>query len=209
MTIFVINVGDTVYGKHTLPLIEKLCSHNNINLFVLDNNIKENKYNLHPSWLKLFSHSLVDDDFILCWDLDLVPVKLYDIKDMIDYNNLNFCYDVAHIGDGFTFNGKFKFNCGLMGIPKRYQYFMENIYHKYGSIATYPSYEQYYVNDEIFDNKISTNIMDSRLNNMFNGNENFSEDILNIHYTWKIKSNQHRIELINNHFNKYKNNFNL
>ena len=86
---------------------------------------------------------------------------------------------------------------------------MENIYHKYGSIATYPSYEQYYVNDEIFDNKISTNIMDSRLNNMFNGNENFSEDILNIHYTWKIKSNQHRIELINNHFNKYKNNFNL
>ena len=209
MTIFVINIGDTIYGKYSLPFIEKLCEHNNINLFVLSEDLPKNIYNLHPSWLKLFSHSLIDDDFILCWDLYLLPTKLYNIKGLLDYNNLNFCYDGSHIGEGFTFNGKFKFNCGLIGIPKKYQNFIENVYHKYGKIATYPSYEQYYVNDEIFDNKIIPNLMDGRLNNMFNGSENFSEDILNIHYTWKIRSNQHRVELIEKHFNKYKNNFNL
>lgn len=207
MTIFVINVGDTKYSKHSLPIIEKFCEFNGINLFVLTKNIPQNVYNLHPSWLKLFSHQLVDDDFILCWDLDLVPTKLYKIEDMLDKTKLNFCYDAAYIRQNFTFNGKFKYNCGLIGIPKSYSNFMENVYHKYGRIANYPSYEQYYVNDEIFDNNIIPNLLDSNLNYMFDGNENLNDNVLNAHYTWKINSNEHRVELIKNHYNKFYNNF--
>jgi hypothetical protein len=207
MTIFVINIGDTVYGKYSLAFIEKLCEHNNINLFVLSEDIPKNIYNLHPSWLKLFSHSLIDDDFILCWDLDLVPTKLYNIKELIDYNNLNFCYDGSYLNEGFTFNGKFKYNCGLIGVPKKYQQFMENIYHEYGKYAQYPSYEQYYVNDEVFNKNITPNVLNNNLNYMFNGSEDFSDNIYNIHYTWKINSNQHRIDLIKKHINIYGKNF--
>ena len=207
MTIFVINIGDTGYSNHTLPIIEKFCEFNEINLFVLTENIPQNVYDLPPSWLKLFSHQLVDDDFILCWDLDLVPTKLYKIKDMLDTTKLNFCYDSGYIYENFIFNGKFKFNCGLIGIPKSYSTFMENIYHKHGMNANYPSYEQYYVNDEIFDNNITPNVLDTNLNYMFNGNENFDTNVLNSHYTWKINSNEHRIELIKNHYNKFYENF--
>lgn len=209
MTIFVINIGDTVYDKYTLPFIEKLCDFNNINLFVLDQNISQNIYGLHPSWLKLFCHRLVDDDFILCWDLDLVPTKLYNLEKMFDKELINLGYDRGFSEGGFTFNGKFKYNCGLMGIPKKYQSFFENIYHKYGSTAVYPSYEQYYVNDEIFDNNLPINLVDFGLNPLYNGPGIFSENVLNIHYTGGISSNQQRIDLTRFHFEKYKELFNL
>jgi len=40
MTLFVINVGETIYGKKSIKFIESLCDYNNINLFILDKNIK-------------------------------------------------------------------------------------------------------------------------------------------------------------------------
>lgn len=209
MTIFLINVGNTVYDKYTLPLIEKLCDFNNINLFILEQNISQNIYGLHPSWLKLFCHRLVNDDFILCWDLDLVPTKLYNLEKMFNKEFLNMTYDRGFTEENFTFNSKFKYNCGLIGIPKKYESFFENIYYKYGSTAIYPSYEQYYVNDEIYDNSLEINVVDSVLNSMYYGDEIFSENVLNIHYTYKISSNQHRVDLTKLHFEKFKEFFNL
>lgn len=207
MTVLVINVGNTEYGKYSLPLIEKLCNYNNVNLFVLDKNIPQNKYNLHPSWLKLFCFDLIDDDFIISWDLDLVPTKLYNFKTFFNDDEFNFCYDPSFEKFNFTFNGKFKYNCGLMGIPKKYDNLLKTIYDTKGEKSTYPSYEQYHINDEIFDKKIPVNLLDYNLNTLFDGNENFNNDIFNVHYTWKINSNQHRIDLIKKHFTIYANNF--
>lgn len=214
MTIFVIDVGNTYYGRYTLPMIEDLCLKNNINLFVLDKDIPQNKYGLHPSWLKLFCHSLVEDDFILCWDLDLVPTRIYDLKSIIDTSRINMAYDRCHTQEGFTFNGKFRYNCGLIGIPKSYQGFIEGIYEKHASHAQYPSYEQYYVNDEIYDNNLDIALLSQNLNFMYGGGSHrdgsfeYPEDALNIHYTWKILSPQHRIELIADHYDSFKKNFN-
>jgi len=206
MTLFVIDVGDTFYSKYSLPLIEKLCDYNNVNLFVLNKNISQNIYGLHPSWLKLFCFDFVDDDFIISWDLDLIPTKLYDFKQFFDLNNINFSYDPTYIGKN-PFNHKFKYNCGLMGIPKKYKEILKLIYLEKGNGSDYPSYEQYHVNDYIFDNNIPVNLLDYNLNTLFDGNENFDDKIYNIHYTWQINSNQHRIDLIKKHFDKYGNNF--
>ena len=93
MTIFVINIGNPGYSQYTLPLIEKLCKFNNVNLYVLDKDIPQNTNKLHSSWLKLFCHDLIDDDFIVCWDLDLVPTKLYNMKNLFVYDKINFCHD--------------------------------------------------------------------------------------------------------------------
>jgi hypothetical protein len=207
MKIFVINVGDVPYAKFSLPLIKKLCDYNSIELIVLKQDIQENIYKLHPSWLKLFCHKIVNDDFILCWDLDLVPTELYDIKPMLDLKNLNMCYDRIYMEQGFAFNSKFKFNCGLIGIPKSYQRVMETVYSLNAPTAHYPSYEQYYVNDFIHDNNINVNLLDSKLNKMFNGNENFSLDCYNAHYTGPIGSLSQKCSLVENHYNKYKENF--
>jgi hypothetical protein len=209
MTVFVINIGTNIYDEYSLPLIKKLCEFNNVNLFILDKNICQNIYNLHPSWLKLFCFDLIDDDFIINWDLDLVPHELYYFKDYFDVNKLNLAYDTAFIREDFNFNGKFKYNCGLIGMPKRYSDDMKNIYLNLGKNSFYPSYEQYHVNDYIFDKKIDVNLIDSKLNTHFEGDESLINDNLNTHYTWRIKNQEHRIQLIKRHHEKYKNNFDL
>lgn len=203
MTIFCINIGDVNYAQYSLPLIKKLCEYNNINLYVLDKNISQNIYNVHPSWFKLFCHSLIDDDFILCWDLDLIPTRLYSLYDFIDTNKINLSYDQSYVREGFTFNGKFKYNCGLLGIPKIYQADIENIYIKAKS-SNYPSYEQYHVNDWIFDNKINIHGIDTKLNMMYDGTPVDKNDInYNIHYTWKITSSSDRYNLVLKHHDTF------
>lgn len=209
MTIFVINIGSVYYANYSLPLIEKLCEYNNIQLFILDQDISQNIHQLHPSWLKLFCHSLIDDEFILCWDLDLVPTKLFDIKTIIDTTRVNMCYDGTYIANSNRFNHKFKYNAGLLGIPKTYKTFFESIYDTcYGS--NYPSFEQYHVNDKLYDNNVNVNILDSTYNYML-CDQNIDElQTKNcIHYTWKIYDNNHRNTLIQQHYHYFKSNFNL
>lgn len=205
MTVFLINVNNCEYAKHSIPLIKKLCDFNKVNLFILDTDISQNIYKKHPSWLKLFCHDLVEDDFILCWDLDLVPTKLFELN-FLDLNRINASYDRCFLTENFTFNGKFKYNCGLIGIPKSYKDLFKSIYHTKSEYSNYPSYEQYHVNDEIYDKNIPINLIDTKYNYLYDGKETESE-ILNMHYTWKINSNAHRVELIKNHFNKYNGNF--
>jgi hypothetical protein len=199
MTIFCINIGDISYGKYSLPIIKKLCEYNNINLFVLDKNIPQNIFRVHPSWLKLFCHQIVKDDFIISWDLDLVPTRMYNIKEMFDTNKINLSYDGSYLKENFTFNGKFKYNCGLLGIPKNKQEWCENIYHS-SNHRKYPSYEQYHINDSIYDNKININVLDNKLNKMYDARPIDSNDNnYNIHYTWKTGGNEHKRELIEKH----------
>lgn len=203
MTIFCINIGDISYAKYSLPFIEKLCEYNNINLYILDHNISQNIYNVHPSWLKLFCHSLVQDDFIICWDMDLVPIKLYNLSTFFNTSILNLAYDQSYLRENFTFNGKFKYNCGLFGIPKIYQSWLENIYNN-AFASRYPSYEQYHINDTIYDDQILIHDLDTKLNYMYSGVEIASDNPnYNIHYTWKIMSNRHRHDLIIKHYNQF------
>jgi hypothetical protein len=189
MTIFVINVGNVDYGKYSIPLIQKLCDYNNVNLFILNNDTFLNKYNLHPSWLKLFCHNLIDDDFIITWDLDLIPLKMYDIKNIFDLNKINLSYDTGVLHNLSFFNEKFKYNCGLIGIPKVYKDTLNNIYEINGKNPTYPSYEQYYVNDYIYDNKIDINVLDNKYNFLYN-NKIKIDEIYNHHFTWNISHNE-------------------
>lgn len=205
----VIDVGETIYNKYSLPLIKKLCDYNKINLYVLNEDIPQNVYNLHPSWLKLFTFDLIKDDFIILWDLDLVPTKLYDFTKYFNEKTWNLCFDPAYKDFNYTFNGKFKYNCGLIGVPKKYSDDMKKLYIDKGINSHYPSYEQYHINDKIYDENIDVSVVNYKLNTLFDGDENFSDDIYNIHYTGKIDSNQHRIDLIERHYNKYKGNFNL
>jgi len=189
MTIFVINIGNVEYGKYSIPIIEKLCEYNNINLYILDKDISQNKYRNHPSWLKLFCHDLVNDDFIISWDLDLVPLKLYDIKSIFKLDSLNMVKDTSLLVEG-GYNLKFRYNCGLMGIPKSFSEKFIEIYNKRAPFPLYPSYEQYYVNDYIYDNNIRINELELKYNYLYNDfNLLDRNDIMNLHFTWKIPNN--------------------
>lgn len=211
MTVFVIDI-DSEYGHLTLPFIKKVCEFNGVNLYVLKQNLNQNVFNLHPSWLKLFCHEIVEDDFVICWDLDLVPTRFFDLKKLFNQEMLNLSKDWSLFNNGqfnrTGYNYKFQFNCGLIGIPKSYDKFFRDIYYDCGYNSFYPSYEQYHVNDKIFDTNQEVNVLDPRLN-YFKEIENYPEDVYSVHYTWKIKSNQHRIQLIENHNERYKKKFDL
>lgn len=204
MKLVTINVGDVQYAKYSLPFIEKICEFNNIEFVCLTKNLPQNHYNLHPSWLKLFLHDLFDDEFIISWDLDLVPCKLYNLKQYFDITKLNFVCDSSYLYDNHSFNGKFKYNCGLIGIPKSYSYDLKAIYSSNGHNSSYPSYEQYHVNDWIHDNYIEVNTMPEKLNCMKRNDRDFPEDVLNKHYTYMVPNIETKIALIKQHYNLYK-----
>ena len=58
----------------------------------------------------------------------------------------------------------------------------------------------------IFDKNIDVHVLDSKLNMFYEGNDIQKDNPnYNIHYTWKIKSEEHRYELIVKHYNNFKN----
>ena len=49
--------------------------------------------------------------------------------------------------------------------------------------------------------------MDGNINYFFDGTNYYPQDTKAIHYTWRITSNEHRINLINRHIENYGKNF--
>ena len=205
MTVLVIDIGDTKYGQYSIPLIQRLCDYSKLNLVVLKDDINENYKQLHPSWLKLLCHDIIDDDFIVCWDLDLLPCNLYDIKPFFDLTKINLAFDTGNYFGKSYFNEKFKYNCGLIGIPKSESWFFKSIYHDFipEMSPNYPSFEQYHVNDRLFDEEKLVNELPLEMNYLFNRynlESSLSNPVLNVHYTsWHLQSESERIELIKTH----------
>lgn len=199
MKIFVLNVGNLPYSKYSLPLIKSLCDYNSIDLEVITEPIPQ--CNLHPSWIKVFLHSIYDEDFILCWDVDLVPTQLYDIHQFLDTSKINLAYDKYVVHNGSELYGpKFKYNCGLLGIPKIHTKEIEELYEL--RYQNRPFYEQFYVNDWIADNNYPVHVLPNALNDMYCIDRPVRP--LNQHYTYQVHTEQVRHDLMREHYEKYK-----
>jgi hypothetical protein len=160
---FVIDVGENDYSRFTLPFIRKYCKKYNYKLFVLKERIDQH---VHPSWYKLLCHKICKAQFIVCCDLDIfIMPSAPPIHKEIQENVLNICEDAlaphTHLIKKFPF---FKYNCGLMGIPKTSQTFMEKIYDSYAVTGTWPCWEQMYVNQAIINKPL--NILNNKWNCM-------------------------------------------
>jgi len=204
--VFVIAIGDISYKKYSLEILNDFFSkQEDMDLFILEDQGLLNTKNTHPSWLKLISHKYLDTkDMILCWDLDLLPKSKNSKFDLskLSNDNINLCYDTSVILNQPKFNQNFYFNLGLIGIPKCKRDILEHIYNKYGPIAAYPSYEQYYVNDFIQENKEPINILPPSYNTLHHDGELFYSAEFQ-HYTWQCLFRGNRDELIKQHYNEY------
>ena len=109
--------------------------------------LNENLYGCHPSWLKLTCFNYTDDDFILCWDLDLLPKKnCPSIIRYLDTTKINLAWDSSLILKNRTpFIPEFRYNCGLMGIPISYKKVIDDIF-ELRKTSSWPSWEQYHIN---------------------------------------------------------------
>lgn len=183
--VFVVNVGDDSYSHYTLPFFRSYCNRHDYQLFILKQPINER---IHPSWYKLMSHSLCDAKYILCVDLDIFimpdspPVHL-DIED----DKIAMAYDPGRNGGMCNWYDRptyFQYNCGLIGIPKSMQEFMERIYRRAAPSGGQHPWEQMHVNEAIARNETPITLLDEKWN-MLLGCSEASQRVVNTDWHFK------------------------
>lgn len=212
MRVFLIKVtDDTNRREHELcsEVLLDYFAKLGVEVFILDHN----DYGVHPSWLKMKCFDYVDDDFVLCWDLDLLPrKKCPSILDVLDQTKINVAPDTIFtlqdpdLNDLMPMVPFFKYNCGLIGVPKSYRWLLDRTFTRYNSKA-FPSFEQYYFNEELEVNKITDlNVLDKTWNCIFHPPTIPNHFILTsntVHYTGKYLDSDIRPRMIEIHRRLY------
>ena len=205
ITIFIIAIGNQEYKKYSLEILKHFFSkYSNVKLFVLEDELDLNMKKAHPSWLKLISHEYTqDENLTLCWDLDLLPKNQnveFDFSDL-STDHISMCYDTSVLLNFPKFNSKFYLNGGLIGIPLCKREELKNLYLSKAP-GTYPSYEQYYLNDYFYDKNEIVNILPAKYNTLYHNGQLFDESDF-LHYTWQCNDSFERNILIKKHHELY------
>jgi hypothetical protein len=211
INVIIIAVGNVSYKTDAKAVLDDYFNFYNANPVYIEQDI-HNPKNAHPSWLKMISYEYLDNtDPVLCWDLDLLPInRSINIFEYINTNKINMCVDNSVILTNFRFNQNFRYNGGLISFPYSYKDFCSNIYYQYAP-GERPSYEQYYLNDEIVNQKIDIHELPLIFNGMLppqGVNSNIFQHAFCKHYTWGANDNQ-KIDLIAKHKSYYFNNLHI
>ena len=202
--IMILDVGDIPYAQYSKPVLNHYFTKHKIPFhYVQEPPRGIDVRGSHPSWWKLLAHSILPGyDYIICWDLDMLP-RTPDVSVLreFDWNRPTMAWDAGIRLDPsgrlqHDFLKNFKYNGGLIGIPKRYQTFFENTFYKHAP-GRLPSYEQYYLNDELQEQNISVHELPDDIN-VFYGLPAFGKARLQ-HYTCG-KDAKH---FLNDHYQRY------
>ena len=204
--VIAVNKGGIPYAEDSLAVLQDFFDYNDTKLVIITKDLPQNKYRAHPSWLKMFCHEIIEDDMVLCWDLDLLPVKRYKIEDFIqNRRKLNIGIETGLLyGFGMEqFGPKFKYNCGFMGVPRYLKQAFLNIYEYHGMETHRLAWEQLYVNDFICDMNVDINIIRPEYNCSLNLNREFLPYTCNAHYTYGVMDVNERAKMIKQHRKDY------
>lgn len=204
MLISVLAVGNPSYKKDSISVLKDYFDRNGFRYNFIETVPSIDTKDSHPSWWKLVCHRIYDnEDYILNWDLDLLPTnKDTKFHELIDFTKLGMAWDVqARYFPNDRFNSNFRYNGGLIGIPKIMSQFTENIFDTYAP-GTRPSYEQYYLNDEIVKNNIDIFELPDDCNFLYRDN---TSELLQKFYSARFKhySCHNREKLISIHRENY------
>lgn len=156
--------------------------------------LEKNDFGVEPSWLKLKCFDYVDDDFVLCWDMDLLPRRWCpSILNDLDFTKINVVRDSIF----YTKTVKplpeapyYRYNCGLLGIPKSYRPMLDKVFLE-AKTSKLPSYEQYPLNLEWSKNDFKdVHELDKTWNCIYHlpGENSFIMSAKAVHYTGPICS---------------------
>jgi hypothetical protein len=203
--VMVLALDELPHTKYAKSILEDYFKSNNIEYKFIETIPQDIELkDAHPSWYKLLAHKILPDyDFILCWDLDLLPKNRYvTFVNEINFNKLNMVWDTsAKIGPAYRFTPNFKYNGGLIGIPKYMSVFTEFVFNHYApNLFNWPNNEVYYLNEMITHNNnlFDVHELSDDLNYIY-GHAKFNDARLQ-HYTHNLLDNVHT------HYDKY---FNL
>uniref|UniRef100_A0A6C0JW53 Methyltransferase n=1 Tax=viral metagenome TaxID=1070528 RepID=A0A6C0JW53_9ZZZZ len=188
--VLVIAIGDIHYKADAKEVLTHYFEKHGIPYVFLEENLSPelNYKKAHPSWLKMICHRILPGyDSIICWDLDLLPATP-DTLVIQDFDLTRMC---LAIDDTIRINGteihpscpNFKYNCGLICIPKKYSNFTENIYDTFAP-GTLQLWEQFYFNNMVFEENIDIFVLPDDIN-VFCGTNNFKMARLQ-HFTYGL-----------------------
>lgn len=169
MIVAILNVGTVPYAGVALQVIRDYLNRWDIRFFEVNQIEGVNHKHAHPSWVKLLMHQVLatNMEFILNWDLDLLPVKgASDIREHLDPHHFNMAIDSSLLAGFPGYNANFLYNGGLMGIPAEMASWCQHLYQKHAP-GTYPSYEQYYLNDAIKHDNIPVHRIPPKFNTLY------------------------------------------
>jgi hypothetical protein len=182
----VLAVGDIFYKADSLKILTHYFNKQNVDYHIIEQIPDIDIKNSHPSWWKLLCHKiLLDYDYIICWDLDLLPIHSnVDFLQYFNFNKITMAQDscAKHYPE-MKYNNNFKYNGGLIGIPKTLAFIMEDIFNKYAP-GTRPSWEQYYLNDTIVEKGLDIHELPDTIN-VLHSTPDFSNALLK-HYTFSF-----------------------
>ena len=168
MLVVVFNAGSLSYASAALSVLRDYFGFFKIKYEIVEDLKGFNTKKAHPSWMKLLTHRMFPGhDFILNWDLDLLPMRSApSIETILDKAKLNMAIDSTLIAGQDKFNENFKYNGGLVGVPASMAEWIAAIYDKHAP-GEYPSYEQYYLNDAIVADKVDVHRIPDEFNTLF------------------------------------------
>jgi len=192
--VMVLAVGDIFYKEDASKVLKDYFSRHSIPYhFVMETPLGIDLKKSHPSWWKLLAHSILPGyDFILCWDLDLLP-RSPNVNVICDFDMKRLCFawdSHAKHKPNEVWRPSFKYNGGLIGIPKEYAAFTTSVFDKHAP-GEWPSYEQYYLNDELEENAITICELPSDINVLYTFPK--FEDARLQHYTY-TEDAKHKIK---------------
>jgi glycosyltransferase involved in cell wall biosynthesis len=184
--------GDIFYAPDSKRVLEDYFRFHGIPYYFVTEKPYFDTKDAHPSWWKLKVHSIVRGyDFIITWDLDLLPRNRH-VNVIQDFDMTKICM-VRDSTVSDTEDGYFKYNGGLIGIPKTYQSFMANIFDAHAP-GVLNDYEQYYLNNQLFQTNAKIHELPRKLNGLY-GTQYFPDALLQ-HYTYghqaKYRISEHR-----------------
>ena len=182
----VIAIGDIFYGGPAKEVLTHYFEKHAIPYVFIESyppDIKE----VPVSWLKMICHRILPDyDAIVCWDLDLLP----DSPDTVVINDFNMnmiclARDSLSLVQGhhnvvLPFCPEFKYNGGLICIPKMARLLTEMIFDNFAP-GSLPWWEQCYLNNIIAETKVPIYELPRDINVFYNF-EGFEKARLK-HYT--------------------------
>lgn len=164
MTVLIFAIGAVPYKEDALAVLRDYFEHNKYSVHVVEASEGRNPHKLHPSWLKTVAHRFVDDDFILCWDLDLLPVSRRASLANVFSGSINMATDTALYFTSQRVVPEFAYNGGLLGIPRHEFAAFEDLYNRVGPVSKLASWEQYPVNQMLWGRKGAVHRLPWQLN---------------------------------------------
>jgi 5'(3')-deoxyribonucleotidase len=185
--VVIINIGNLNYADFSIRMNKEYYSHFGIDLHILTTHHPET-LNTSPCWIKSLIFDLYPNyDFILCQDLDIIPVSLkFNIFNFLKLDSLNFSTDCTRLNVSSYFNDNdrfFRWNAGLFGYSKIDKNFFREIFN-YGIQDPDGTnlYDQYYINDFIYQTDRIVNEIPIRFNTFFNPDIDYNK-VSFVHYT--------------------------